>query len=354
MNALFQHIQKQPIRLDQFMLMALVEPTQGYYQTQNAIGKQGDFITAPEISGLFGDMLTIWLRNIINDKKPEQPILFVEIGAGRGSLMLDICTQLQKLEPILYHESTFHIIENSQYFTQLQQARLQSHPIVWHQSIDSLPDGFTILWGNEFLDALPIRQFLYDNQQWHETYIAYDSNQEKLRFSHQPVQQPLNYILPNIQLDRDVQNIQNGQWFEFSPNALNFCHQLAGLIKKNNGAALLIDYGDEHLFHDAPSLQSVKNHHYNHPLQNIGSSDLTAHVNFALLNHIFAEHNLPVSFASQEYFLTALGICRRAEQLIDKDPKQFQQINQALNRLIAPDQMGHLFKVMSINDIIIP
>ncbi len=354
MNALFQHIQKQPIRLDQFMMLALAEPTQGYYQTQNAIGKQGDFITAPEISGLFGDMLTIWLLNIINDKQPKQPILFVEIGAGRGSLMLDICTQLQKLDAKLYHASTFHIIENSQYFIKLQQERLQSHSVIWHQSIDSLPDGFTVLWGNEFLDALPIRQFLYDNQQWHETYIAYDSEQEKLQFSHQAVQQPLHYILPNIQFGTDVHNIQNGQWFEFSPSALDFCHQLAGIIKRNNGAALLIDYGDEHLFRNAPSLQSVKNHHYNHPLQNIGTSDLTAHVNFALLNHIFSEHDLPVSFASQEYFLTALGIYRRAERLIDKDPKHSAQINQALNRLIAPDQMGHLFKVMAVNAPLIP
>ncbi len=349
MNDIFQYIQKQPIRLDQFMILALAEPTKGYYQTQDAIGKQGDFITAPEISGLFGDMLTIWLLNIIKDKKPEQPIVFVEIGAGRGSLMLDICTQLQKLDAKLYHASTFHIIETSQYFTKLQQTRLQSHPITWHQSIDSLPDGFTILWGNEFLDALPIRQFLHDNQQWYETYIAYDSQQQRLQFSHQKLTQPLPYILPNIQLNKDVHNIQNGQWFEFSPSALDFCHQLANIIKRNNGAALLIDYGDVHLFRDAPSLQSVQNHHYNHPLQNIGTSDLTAHVNFALLSHIFAEHDFPVSFASQEYFLTALGICTRAERLIDKNPKQSMQINQALNRLIAPDQMGCLFKVMHIN-----
>ncbi|MCH9853298.1 MAG: SAM-dependent methyltransferase [Alphaproteobacteria bacterium] len=351
MNALFQHIKKQPIRLDQFMMLALVEPKKGYYQTQDAIGKQGDFITAPEISGLFGDMLTIWLMSIINHKKPKQPILFVEIGAGRGSLMRDICTQLQKLDATLYQKSSFHIIENSQYFINLQQKRLQSFPIIWHQSIDSLPDGFTILWGNEFLDALPIRQFLYDNQQWHETYIAYDSQQQILQFSHQPLQKPLHYILPNIQLDRDV---QNGQWFEFSPSALDFCHQFASIIKKNGGVALLIDYGDEHLFRNAPSLQAVKNHHYSHPLQNIGTSDLTAHVNFVLLNHIFAEHDLPVSFASQEYFLTALGINKRAERLIDKNPKQSQHINQALNRLIAPDQMGHLFKVMAVNTPLIP
>ena len=111
----------------------------------------------------------------------------------------------------------------------------------------------------------------------------------------------------------------------------------------------MIDYGDEHLLRDSPSLQAVKNHCYSHPLQNIGTSDLTAHVNFALLSHIFAEHDLPISFASQEYFLTSLGICERAERLIDKNPKQSSQINQALNRLIEADQMGSLFKVMSVN-----
>ena len=228
-NNICEHIKKHPIRLDQFMMLALSDAEHGYYQTQNAIGAEGDFITAPEISGLFGDMLTIWLLNIINDKQPKQPIIFVEIGAGRGSLILDICTQLQKLDPNLYDKSSFHIIENSQYFTKLQQTRLKSHPIFWHQSIDSLPDGFTILWGNEFLDALPIRQFLYDNQQWHETYINYNTQQENLQFSHQAIQQPLKYVLPNIQLDRDV---QNGKWLEFSPNALDFCDRLARIIKK--------------------------------------------------------------------------------------------------------------------------
>ncbi len=343
---MLEHIKKQPIRLDQFMMLALSDAEHGYYQTQNAIGVEGDFITAPEISGLFGDMLTIWLLNIINHKQPQQPIVFVEIGAGRGSLMLDICTQLQKLNSNLYDKSSFHIIENSQYFTKLQKTRLASHPIFWHQSIDSLPDGFTILWGNEFLDALPIRQFLYDNQQWHETYISYDSQQQRLQFSHQKLPQPLDTILPNIQLDRDI---QNGKWLEFSPSALDFCHRLSSIINKNDGVALLIDYGDEHLLRDSPSLQAVKNHCYSHPLQNIGSSDLTAHVNFALLSHIFAEHDLPINFASQEYFLTSLGICERAKRLIDKNPKQSLQIKQALNRLIAPDQMGNLFKVMSVN-----
>ncbi len=332
-----------PIRLDHYMALCLADEKHGYYTYGDRLGKKGDFITAPEISQLFGEIIAAWLIHHYQQKRLSgQKTSFVEIGAGKGSLMRDILTHIENLAPDIYESASFHIIETSKTFTKIQQETLHDKSVTWHQTIDELPDNFLILWGNEFLDALPIRQFHRYEHQWLETHISFNEKNQQWHFCHNPLTHFLPDYLKNIQAD-------DRQWLEFSPAAIHFCDYLAKYLKQKDGFALFIDYGNTEIVQHTPTLQAVKNHQFANIFDAIGETDLTAHVNFALLNHIFTDYQLNVEFYNQKYFLTTFGICERAEQLITQNPEHAKKITQDLHRLIDDTQMGDLFKIMTIN-----
>ncbi len=291
-----------------------------YYANNNPFGKEGDFITAPEISQIFGELIGAWLQNIWQSSLDGQAIL-CEVGPGRGTLMRDALRATKNSE---FHKNIdICLIETSHALRGVQAERLQvTHPrISWHNTLDNLPSMPLFLIANEFFDALPIRQYLENNE---ERKII--TNENTLSFS------------PDGKVTR-----------EESPASVSIMKQIAEHIKKYGGAALIIDYGYTTTTH-GDSLQAMKNHKYVEPLQEPGEADITAHVDFTTLKNAAAETGSHVWGAvEQGTFLNRLGAELRAINLCKSaSDTQQKEILSGLERLTSPHQMGTLFKVLAI------
>jgi NADH dehydrogenase [ubiquinone] 1 alpha subcomplex assembly factor 7 len=327
-----------PIDLPTFMQIALGHPQHGYYSTREAIGAQGDFTTAPEISQLFGEMIGLWIIDSWHTLGSPDTINLIEPGPGRGTLMVDIVRTITRASPL---RPQVHLIETSPHLTELQQTRLDAH---WHQHLSTVPDGPFIMVANEFFDALPIHQYEMTDQGWAEAFIdiAEDGN---LCRSLRPTSAPDPTTKPP-----SFGTAKPGSILETCPAAEQFVVDVAHRIRRDGGIALLIDYGyAAPVFGD--SLQALFEGAYGDPFDNPGQADLTAHVNFAALEMIARDHSLdshgPIE---QGRFLEQLGLHVRADTLKQQaSVAQRAEIDLAVRRLTAPDQMGSLFKVMALS-----
>ena len=333
--------QKQPLRLDHYMKLCLTETDNSYYQSAHIVGRAGDFITAPEISQLFGEIIAAWLIDFWQTEH-QSDFIFVEAGAGRASLMQDILTHAEKICPEFAKKAEIHIIEINPDLQKQQCERLKNYQIHHHDTIETVPEKPMIFLANEFLDVFPIRQFFRKDNDWFETYITY--HQEKDRLDFLPIK--YNQILPLPEL-----HPYDGAWLEFSDDAIQFSKKLGQHLQNHKGVALFIDYGGLTPLYDSPSFQALKKHTYVDSLDDSGEADLTAHVNFPIIAHIFENYDLKVEITTQKNFLTNFGIIERANFLIQKNPDHKNEISQALKRLIDPEQMGELFKFMSVKNI---
>ncbi|QQG35720.1 MAG: SAM-dependent methyltransferase [Micavibrio aeruginosavorus] len=315
-----------PMKLETFMTLAVGD----YYANCDPFGAAGDFITSPDISQMFGELIGIWVADTwIKLGRPDQ-FQLVEGGPGRGTLMADILRATQRVDG-LHQAAQIHLIETSRRLRECQEEILQDYQVFWHDDLDSLPALPVIFIANELLDAFPIRQIECRNGQWHERVIGIEDG---------------NLTFGLIPVDIDLP-VAEGAIKEFCPQALSFVNRLANLIGQQKGAALLIDYGYDDPMHVGDTLQAVKNHQFASVLDTPGESDLTALVDFHTLRGYLPGMNLfgPIT---QREFLMNMGINLRLEKLkAIATPEQKMDLQSGYVRLTAADQMGTLFKVMA-------
>lgn len=336
-----------------YMALCLGHPRYGYYRQAAAIGRNADFVTAPEISQIFGELLGLWTADIWDRSgRPDRPIL-VELGPGRGTLMAD-ALRATAMVPAFRQSLEVHLVETNETLRHHQATALKPFDIVpiWHDSSASLPDDRPLfVLANEFFDALPIHQYVWVDGIWRERVVVMsagsDSSVGDLAFApgpHAPFVDPIVQKLADAGLPRP----HEGAVIETCPAGVAILRDLSATIDRQGGALLAIDYG-----HDQPgygdTLQAVSRHARADPLVAPGANDLTAHVDFTALASAVQTSGIRVfGPVSQADFLSELGIALRATALKrNATPEQAAAIDSAVDRLTAPGQMGTLFKVMA-------
>lgn len=329
-----------PVDVAEFMRLALSEPGIGYYATRDPLGAAGDFITAPEISQMFGEMIGLWCVDLWEKLGRPDPFLLVELGPGRGTLMAD-ALRAARVRPEFLRAMRLHLVEISAPLRAQQAQRLDALAPVWHDAAATLPAGPMILIGNEFLDALPIHQFRMTENGWRER--AVESAQDELAWTHIAPGRELDLLRPEHRAARP------GDIAEVCPAAVSLARSIAERFAQDSGAALFFDYGPTRSGL-GDSLQALRGHRPADPLREAGQADLTAHVDFAALAEAARGHGAKAfGPVGQGPFLQVLGIEQRASMLAAKAGAEDRAaIAAALHRLIAPAQMGSLFKVLAI------
>jgi len=329
------------ISFDKFVDIALYHKKTGYYMKKNPFGKDGDFITAPNISILFSEMLAIWCIAFWEHLGYPKKINIIELGAGNGEMMYQMIKVFERFNKFR-ESSNYFILEKSQFLKKIQKKKLNSHKITWLNSINKLKNGPNIFLANEFFDALPIKQFIKKNNKWYEKSIK-KNNINKFEF--------VNVItnIKNLEKKIEINLSKNQKIIEFSPLTYKYLNIISKKINTFQGGLLIVDYGYlKKKMKD--SLQSVYKHNFNNVLDNFGKSDITYNLNFFLLKKIVKKLNLKVvGLTSQRNFLTKLGILDRAEILAKN--LQFSKkadIYYRIKRLIDRNFMGELFKVMFV------
>lgn len=331
-----------PIPISQFMMLALHDPEHGVYASRNAIGREGDFITAPEISQMFGELLGLWLLEVWRQQKSPKQVRLVELGPGRGTLMKDVL-RAARLDANFLAALDVVLIEASPALQAVQKETLKDSPTAlrWSPKVsDALGDMPLFLIANEFLDALPIHQYAKTDSGWHERMVISDDG--KLDFALAPM------AMQGLTIPESRGDAQNGAVLEISPASTALAEEIAVHIAQHGGAALLIDYGHTGTGF-GETLQAIARHQSAPILESPGTADLSAHVDFAAIAEAVERGDAkPYGPVTQGAFLRALSIEHRAEQLAKTNPVHAKTIQSALQRLTAPEQMGNLFKVLAI------
>lgn len=332
-----------PISVADFMAIALGDPDGGYYATRDPFGAAGDFTTAPEISQMFGEMIGLWCADSWQRLGAPDPFALIELGPGRGTLMADALRAIATL-PDCRAAARMHMVETSPSLRAAQQSALPDAHASWHAEIPA-PDGTPAIFiANEFLDALPVRQFERSDGAWRERCVDLDPRTGKFSFV-------LGDGAPDSDhADRLLEAALDGEILEESPAILSAVDTVAARIAADGGAAIFIDYGHPHSA-VGDTLQAVRRHKPVDPLDGPGTADLTAHVDFGQVAAAGAAHEISVwGPVDQGVFLERIGIRARAGRLRQAaDPRQAHDIDAALARLIGPAEMGTLFKVMAFS-----
>jgi SAM-dependent MidA family methyltransferase len=337
-----------PISVTDYFALCLADPEHGYYRTRDPFGRGGDFVTAPEVSQLFGEMIGVFLVHAWEKHlKPRRNVRIAEIGPGRGTMMADMLRAVRKLAPDLYETATVHLVETSPTLREIQGKTLGTHAgkVSWHDGFDEIPAGFLLLAANEFFDAVPIRQFVKTRSGFRERLVGIDG------------EGALSFVTGAGSLDPALlpaghQAAPPGTIVEVAPARAAIMQMLADRLFDSGGTALVIDYG--HLasgFGD--TLQAVFKHEFDPPLAHPGDADLTSHVDFAVLADVARSRSISVNgMMTQGDFLLELGLAERAGALgRGKDAAEQDRIRAAVERLAGngPNQMGDLFKVMAVS-----
>lgn len=335
-----------PISIADYMAIALSHPEHGYYMTRDPLGVAGDFITAPEVSQMFGELVGLWCVQTWRDNGAPRPFALVELGPGRGTLMSDLLRASQKVAPDFAEAARVHLVETSPALRARQRALL-GEAAHWHAQFDSVPALPLLLIANEFFDALPVHQFVRTARGWCERYVGLVPGAEppRLSFVMAPNPLPSDTIVPQSLRDSAM-----GTLFELRPAAETLIEAIAARIATREGiAALVIDYG--YMARMAgDSLQALRAHKPQDPLKHPGEADLTAHVDFAALAEAARRGGACVCGpVTQGAFLTALGIAQRAERLAgEASETESADTRAALRRLTHQDAMGTLFKALAL------
>lgn len=334
-----------PMPVARYMEICLAHPSYGYYMSRDPFGREGDFITAPEVSQMFGELLGLWAASVWKSMGSPASIRLIELGPGRGTMMMDAIRAL-RVVPAFFQALSVHLVEISPTLRDKQKKNLpNSKPnISWHDSLDDVPDGPAIIFANEYFDALPVQQAVRAEDGWHERVVELD-DRGRLRFGAAP--QPMGHF--EVLIPPVVRAAPVGAVFEWRHNSET--RKLAHRLKLQGGAALVIDYG--HTRSNAgDTFQAIARHSFADPLKTPGLADLTAHVDFQALAQA-AEDVGARSFGPVEQgaFLKHLGIEARAATLMNKaEPAVVADINSALKRLTGTGRgcMGALFKVLGL------
>jgi SAM-dependent MidA family methyltransferase len=333
-----------PMPVKQFMDVCLSHPQYGYYMTRDPLGRAGDFVTAPEVSQMFGELIGLWAAAVWRKMGEPENVRLVELGPGRGTLMQDALRAAHVL-PAFRAALVVHMVEISPALQQRQQQTLDTIadvPMLWHQSFHDVPEGPMIIIANEFFDALPVHQAVKHLNGWYERTVDVDPSGSFV-FSLSPEPVPLfEQMLPP-----QVREAPIGSLYEW--RADNLPLEIARRVVRNGGAGVVIDYGHIESA-TGETLQAVGGHSFADPLAAPGTVDLTAHVDFEALAIAFdgmgASVHGPIT---QSRFLRALGIERRAATLkAHATPEQARAVDITVSRLAGEGRtgMGTLFKVI--------
>ncbi len=334
-----------PLSIAQFMTLALHDRHGGYYATRDPFGRAGDFITAPEVSQIFGELLGLWVVQAWRDQGSPTPARLVELGPGRGTLMADALRAAKRVAPDFLVAIDVTLVETSPTLRAVQDKTLAACglPIRWQASFDAaLTDRTVFVLANEFFDALPIRQYVKTEAGWCERMVALDEA-GALTFALAPLP------AKGLSVPEARGPAEAGAIYEIAPSALAFAEEIGAAIAARGGAAMIVDYGygGEAGFGD--TLQAVKAHKFAPVLETPGEADLSAHVDFAALAAAAARGGArPYGPVPQGALLKRLGLEARAEQLARARPDSAAAQEAAVARLMGEREMGTLFQALAI------
>ena len=329
------------LSLDKFIQECLYNKKFGYYMNNDPFGDKGDFITAPNVSILFSEMIAIWIISFWENLNCPKQFNLIELGAGNGEMMKVIVNTFNKF-PQFKNTCNIKILEKSRNLRKLQKKTIRSQKIKWLNSLNELNNLPCIFIANEFFDALPIKQFVKKNNKWYERHVKF-TNQINPEF--------LDIPFDIKKLEKQIKfNISSKQKFiEYSPLASAYLKNITDKIKHNNGGILIFDYGyiDKEMKN---TVQAVSKHKYTDVLRNFGKSDITYSLSFNLISIMIRKlGSFFQTTTTQKKFLTKLGILKRAEILSESMPfSKKADMYFRIKRLIDDKQMGNLFKVILI------
>jgi NADH dehydrogenase [ubiquinone] 1 alpha subcomplex assembly factor 7 len=328
-----------PLPVDRFMTLALHHPTHGYYRSRDPLGAGGDFVTAPELSQAFGEVIGAWLARAWLDLGQPAPFRLVELGPGRGTMLADVLRATRRV-PGFHEGLRIHLVETSERLRRAQAARLADLHVSWHAELAEVPDGPLLLLANEFFDALPVHQLVGTARGWLERCVALAEG-GRLEFRLAAAPAPLAAALPEA---------TPGAVAEVSPARTAVAHAIGARIARDGGVALVIDYGAWAEGPTGDTLQATRAHAPCDPLDAPGTADLTTHVDFRTLAQAACAGGAAVyGPVPQGTFLTSFGIHLRTAKLLERAaPTQQRQLRGALFRLVDPSAMGELFKVVAL------
>lgn len=342
------------MKISDLVAESLYNKENGYYIHNNPLGSKNDFITAPEISQIFGEVMAIYLLNIFQNFNEE--ISLVEMGAGRGVWFYDILHSIHKLAQKnskiainFLQKTNFNIIEINQELTKIQQQKLKNYKINWYQNFlefnkNNLSPIFFI--SNELFDCFPIDQYIKTKEGWQERLVVFDDKQNlsRGRFVIRNFDKKIDDFVVNQIGNYNANKAGVGAVFEYSEMAQNLMNLLCMAIKQRGGILINFDYG-YNFYEFANTLQVIKNHQKIDFFQGLGNADITALVDFVALDKIAKKYQLKTSLISQREFILNLNGAERLQNLINENPAQKVDLMQRFARLVEPNQMGNLFKV---------
>ena len=334
-----------PISVFDYMEACNSDPAGGYYTTREPIGAQGDFITAPEISQIFGELVGLWCVAVWQSMGEPRAVTVAELGPGRATLLRDAIRAWRSVPEFLQHAS-LALIETSPTLRAQQTAALADcpMPLRWIASLDEVAAGPLIVIANEFLDALPVRQFIRRDGAWRERHVECAADGTFVFVEGEPAD-----------LEDVAVEASEGDVLELRPADADLIAALAAHAKQSPLAALVIDYGHGETA-CGDTLQAVRAHRYADPLVSPGKSDLTAHVDFSGIKELARKNGLRAfGPLPQGEFLLKLGLAERRDALLrSATPQQRDEIVSGASRLVDPREMGLLFKVLALTSAALP
>ena len=325
-----------PMTVATYMGLCLTHPREGYYSASDPLGAAGDFITAPEISQMFGELIGFFCVTLWQQMGEPRSFTLLELGPGRGTLMQDALRAASRA-PGFTDAVHLQLFEANPALRAQQQERLADYHPYWADEIDAVSDDPLIVVANEFFDALPIRQFVKAGDGWHERLIGLRDGKRAYGLSPTPI--------GDEAMPSSVRGAEPGSVYEASLAAQDVMQRLGRKIAAQGGALLAIDYGYGKT-QTGETLQAVARHAFADPLEAPGEADISAHIDFEALGVAARSVGLATApLTTQDWFLRHLGIEARAEMLIKANPQHAETVRAALARLTGREQMGELFKV---------
>ncbi len=325
--------------VDKFLNNVLYDEENGYYSSKLPFGKKGDFITAPSISNLFCEMVAIWIISTWEFFGKPKKLNIVELGPGDGTLT-KILLNVSKKFPVFDSSKRIFLFEESRLLKKIQKKNIKNKNVKWINNFEDIKDGPVIFFGNEFFDAIPIKQFRHENNIILEKYYSITKNYKIMEEFKKASSEDVEAI-------KSFKVLRNKRFIEYPKQGLKVLKKIIKSILRLTGCVLMIDYGYLKS-NNQNTLQSVMKHKKNNILKNLGKADISSHVNFSLLNEFFLKNNLQVKdIISQVQFLKKMGILERAEML-SHNMHFNDKINLVLKlkRLLGTRLMGDLFKVI--------
>ncbi|WWC96656.1 hypothetical protein V866_003528 [Kwoniella sp. B9012] len=358
-----------PIPISRYMQFCLSHPTYGYYQKGDVFGEKGDFITSPEISQIFGELVAIWFLTRWMEADSPSKVRIVELGPGRGTLMDDILRTLFNFPGISGSIKSIHLVENSEALRKIQSEKLSKRlkgkevDLEWYTGINEIPetnDTYTLFVAHEFFDAMPINTFEKTDMGWREVQVDNDpgyapnlptqTSKSGLRLSLSSAPTPLSTVLPAT--SPRFTNLSTGSRIEIAQDSFKIMRRAGELISKGlGGCGVVVDYGGDSSY--GQSFRAFKNHKIVDVFDDPGNADLTANVDFAYLRESLAgTGSSSLGPISQSSFLLSLGLQPRLRKLLDSatDERRKEDIRKSAQRLIDPLGMGGQYQVMGITN----